>query len=718
MAILKCKICGGDIDVSPDRTLGTCQYCGTTMTIPVIDSDKKARLYNRAIQYLNHCDFDKAYSAYENIVSDEENEAEAYWGMLLAEYGIEYVEDPVEKKRIPTCHRTKNLSPRKIINYDLAIKNASDEQKEMYIQEAVEIERLQNNIKSISSKEKPYDVFICYKYSDENGDPTEDSAIAHEIYDSLEQSGLRVFFSKITLEDKLGTEYEPYIYAALRSAKLLLLVTTKKEYCETVWVRNEWSRFLDFMKDDKSKRIIPVYKNISAGDLPEDLQKFQGLDLSKLGALQDLKHVVKKQIDWSKENTPKFDLGKLNIKKEYLKWAAIAAGGVGIAVAVILIVLMLIRGHGEEPPVAETADAVVNNEMVIGKENESEAAVETEEALSVESHKDDLIAYAKQIEYVNGLTGGYTLTNFYKDLSKIPIGSIDCFIDDFDGDGDDELLIPSIDANQVITLTMYEYNGKVKVADRYEYRVNPLAADKGVTTAFSYDYSGEKYIGLFTDDLYYLTADGLSLAFAAVVYDGQEFLIKGFTDYAGSDGEEDRNFTKTLKNCGLKIEWDKLFSDTAWRDVLSVSGGERMFDIYTRTNEPANYMTYDTVLNGYVSYTGYSSNDFTYNEGGDPASAWQDTQNENEEDEYLIPYSADRYLTEADLAGFSNDELRKARNEIAARHGRRFKDEELQSYFDSKSWYYGTIEADEFNKVVRLTDIEQKNMEFIKKHEK
>ena len=85
---------------------------------------------------------------------------------------------------------------------------------------------------------------------------------------------------------------------------------------------------------------------------------------------------------------------------------------------------------------------------------------------------------------------------------------------------------------------------------------------------------------------------------------------------------------------------------------------------------------------------------------------------------YLIPYSSERYLTEADLIGFSNDELRKARNEIAARHGRKFKDNELQAYFEAQSWYNGTIEADDFNKIVKLTEIEEKNMEFIKAHER
>ena len=65
--------------------------------------------------------------------------------------------------------------------------------------------------------------------------------------------------------------------------------------------------------------------------------------------------------------------------------------------------------------------------------------------------------------------------------------------------------------------------------------------------------------------------------------------------------------------------------------------------------------------------------------------------------EYLLPDSDSRYLTEDDLAGFTAEQCRLARNEIYARHGRRFKDPALQRYFDSLSWYNGTIEPSDFN---------------------
>ena len=53
-----------------------------------------------------------------------------------------------------------------------------------------------------------------------------------------------------------------------------------------------------------------------------------------------------------------------------------------------------------------------------------------------------------------------------------------------------------------------------------------------------------------------------------------------------------------------------------------------------------------------------------------------------------------------------------ARNEIYARHGRRFNNTELQTYFDSKSWYKGTVNAADFNENV-LNSYESANIKTI-----
>ncbi|MBR0420782.1 MAG: toll/interleukin-1 receptor domain-containing protein [Erysipelotrichaceae bacterium] len=288
MPVLKCKMCGGNLEVTDGQTVCTCEYCGTTQTVPLIDSDKKARLFNRANDYRLNNDFDRAYNTYEAIVSEDPNEAEAYWGMVLSSYGVEYVEDPKSHKRIPTCHRTLMQSVFSDRNYKKAIELADIESKLCYQDEAEELEKLQKSIISVSSKEELYDVFISYKESGSDGNRTADSVIAQDLYDDLTNRGLRVFFSRISLEDKFGQNYEPFIYNALRTAKVMLLVTTSNENSNAPWVRNEWLRFLDFVRNDSMKSLIPVTKDMDPYELPDELQKLQVLDLNKLGSRQDL----------------------------------------------------------------------------------------------------------------------------------------------------------------------------------------------------------------------------------------------------------------------------------------------------------------------------------------------------------------------------------------------------------------------------------------------
>ena len=96
-----------------------------------------------------------------------------------------------------------------------------------------------------------------------------------------------------------------------------------------------------------------------------------------------------------------------------------------------------------------------------------------------------------------------------------------------------------------------------------------------------------------------------------------------------------------------------------------------------------------------------------------------ESQVENEQtkkEEYILPDSDTRLLTDDDVKDLTKEELRLARNEIFARHGRKFKDAELQAYFDSKSWYKGTIEPDAFDNNT-LSSIEKANIEMIKKYE-
>lgn len=85
--------------------------------------------------------------------------------------------------------------------------------------------------------------------------------------------------------------------------------------------------------------------------------------------------------------------------------------------------------------------------------------------------------------------------------------------------------------------------------------------------------------------------------------------------------------------------------------------------------------------------------------------------------DYVIPDSSTRYLTNADLNGLSEWQIRIARNEIYARHGRIFKSDDLADYFASKSWYTPSVSADQFDNSY-LNSIEIENLKLITAYEK
>lgn len=230
MSDYKCKICGGTLNVTEGSTTAVCEYCGNTQTVSKSRDEVIQNLLNRANHLRSICEFDKAQRTYEKVLEYDENDAEAHFGLLLSKYGIEYVKDPATGKYIPTCHRVQYESILTDGDYIAAIENADLSQQPVYTAQVVEISRIQKDILGVVKNEKPFDVFICYKETDANGKRTIDSVIANDIYYELTEAGFKVFFAAITLENKLGQEYEPYIFAALHSAKVMLVVGTKPEY--------------------------------------------------------------------------------------------------------------------------------------------------------------------------------------------------------------------------------------------------------------------------------------------------------------------------------------------------------------------------------------------------------------------------------------------------------------------------------------------------------
>ena len=294
MITFKCKMCGGNLTFEPGSTIAECPYCGTTQTLPKLDDNKLANLYDRANHFRRQNEYDKAAVIYEQILAEDRTDAEAYWSLVLCRYGIEYVEDPASRKRVPTVNRVQYASILADEDYKSALANADAAQRGVYEAEASAIAEIQRGILDISKQEEPFDVFICYKETDANGRRTPDSVLATELYHELTKEGFKVFFARITLEDKIGTAYEPYIFAALNSARVMVALGTKPEYFNAVWVKNEWSRYLALIKGGADKTLVPAYRDMDPYDLPEEFAHLQAQDMGKLGFMQDLIRGIKK----------------------------------------------------------------------------------------------------------------------------------------------------------------------------------------------------------------------------------------------------------------------------------------------------------------------------------------------------------------------------------------------------------------------------------------
>ncbi|MBP5564142.1 MAG: toll/interleukin-1 receptor domain-containing protein [Lachnospiraceae bacterium] len=269
-----------------------CKFCGATNFFSA-NSSKYANQLNRANKLRQEKEFDNAARIYDTILDENAPTADILWLRTLCEYGIEYVPDPVSDKYFPTLHRINDES---ILNFGMfkrAIELSDDKQKETLLKEAKYIDTVQTKYLNIAANEDPYDVFICYKETDlETGEKTEDVKLAEELYNELTNMGYKVFFARETLKEKISVEYEPYIFAALKSAKVMAVIGTKAEYFTAVWVKNEWGRFLKLMEKNPGKQMF------FACDDPEELPRAfatkQAQILGVEGAIKNLASNIRK----------------------------------------------------------------------------------------------------------------------------------------------------------------------------------------------------------------------------------------------------------------------------------------------------------------------------------------------------------------------------------------------------------------------------------------
>ena len=338
MENITCKSCGGSVTRAGNYYV--CDYCRNKWEI---DSGNDVHAVDRANAWstLRDGDFEKAAELFENLILKDGKNHEAYWGRALALGGIIYVTDMSENKKVPTCNNITEESFLHGKDVEKAIALAPSDIAKTYKEQAEYVERVRMEWLEKASKEPAYDVFISFKDSDrEHGiERTQDSVDAQDLYNALVAEGYKVFFSRISLRDKISEQYEPYIYNAIKTAKVMIVFGEKPEYFSSVWIKNEWSRFKTRIeKGEKHKNsLVVVYKNMNPGDLPVVLKSRQCLNAADMTFLSDLNRHLKRVVEESKQATR---LDKIEIKggqvakkaskieNETLKTREIGAGAV------------------------------------------------------------------------------------------------------------------------------------------------------------------------------------------------------------------------------------------------------------------------------------------------------------------------------------------------------------------------------------------------------
>lgn len=330
-----CNICGANYEYRNGRWI--CPACGAYKS-EEFSNEEVTLLYN-ANQKLRLSDFDEAEKSFSDIIEKYPQNPNGYWGRLLAKYGIKY-EDDFDGRKIPTCYATSIESVMSDKDYHKAIELADADTKAYYQKQAEYIERVRKEWVEKARKEKPYDIFLCYKDSDlANGiDRTKDSVAVQELYIHLTKQGYRVFFSRESLRDKVGEKYEPYIFNALSTAKVMLVYGSSSEYITSTWLKNEWTRYEKRLRagEKKPNSLLVACDGFSPNELPKTLSYMQCFDATKPSFYSDLDVVVNKLIKGEEKPKPEASAQPQNKSKK----APVAIAAVAVVIAVVLFILI------------------------------------------------------------------------------------------------------------------------------------------------------------------------------------------------------------------------------------------------------------------------------------------------------------------------------------------------------------------------------------------
>lgn len=330
MPIYKCKMCEREIETEHGQNICICGYCGTSQTIPVSASDQVITALNRGNHLRQLKEFDKAAAIYEKLLEHIHSDPEIYWQLVLCRYGITYVQEPQINMMIPECHRTRYKSVFCDAAFLEAMNHSDILRRDAYRKESEYIDVMQKRLMNLAAQQDIFDIFLCSADKDSSGKASHDFIFARKIYGALTQKGYSVFFPPVTLGDTDENDMEPYIFAALNDAGVMIAAASQYENINSARIRDQWTRFANIADIDNTRKLIPAVNGIKLRNLPKRLSGLPGIEISSDKDIEKLTERIadilgnpRKQNDSDTENLSAEDLvrrGNLCLLKR--KWAA------------------------------------------------------------------------------------------------------------------------------------------------------------------------------------------------------------------------------------------------------------------------------------------------------------------------------------------------------------------------------------------------------------
>lgn len=290
MKAIKCPTCGSTLDLKDG--FFACPRCRNKYYKTFLfDNPEFANKLNHALELIQKGDFDAGKEEFTTLISEYPNEPEVYLGRMYARYGISF---PEKNQYQPTLFFLPDDCFSKDNDYLHAIKVAQDERSKRILEEKIKVlDSILTKYKEIKKNVPEYDIFLSYKRTelDDKNKLTKDTQHVKDLQLALLKKGYKVFMAPDDIPK--GTDYEPWIYASLLKAKIMIVYGSNIDYFSDKWVKNEWLRFLklsnttDYQNNVEGAKIdgsllVFYTPTVEPYDLPIGLKNIQGASVDSL----------------------------------------------------------------------------------------------------------------------------------------------------------------------------------------------------------------------------------------------------------------------------------------------------------------------------------------------------------------------------------------------------------------------------------------------------